>query len=402
MNDLLNLQNELLKALVSGGGLRELAQQISTFLGKEVLVINPSHRILASTFEDIDFSEARLLKIVLGVPIPERTKVFLGEQEVEVLVCELSNSEKRLGFLLICEPGPDENNPIKRFVQQARAAFIIELQKQEQLLESSRHYKEAFLFDLLYGNMEDPADVITRGRFWGWELHLPHVSAVFELEDFELYSSDLDLLNILSEIVHTVTVSLDKRAIVFQRNEEVVLIQPVENKNHREKKAYFNMIIQKVKALSKEHLSSRIIRVGVGKEYANPTELFRSYQEAKVASKLGNLLQDQNHTPFFIDLGIERILYNHDRQELEEFYKEMLNPLEQFDKSQKNELMETLEKYIMNHCDMKETAEALFLHPNTLRYRLKRIEEVLDIEVKDFDTILSLMVAFKIKYLKKL
>lgn len=101
-------------------------------------------------------------------------------------------------------------------------------------------------------------------------------------------------------------------------------------------------------------------------------------------------------------MGIARILYNHDRQELEAFYGETLEALEQYDKSQKNELMETLEKYIANRCDLKETAEALFLHPNTLRYRLKRIEEVLEIDIKDFDTILSFMVAFKIKYLQKL
>lgn len=401
-NELLNFQNELLNKLVSGGGLKELAQQISTFSKKEVLIINPSHRILSSTISNEDFSEGKLLKIVTTGPLPERTRVFIGEQEVEVLVTELRNSEKRLGFLLICEPGVDVGSQMRTMAQQARVACILELQKQEELIEHGRHYKEAFLFDLLYGNMEDSTDIIARGEFWGWNFKLPHVVAVFELEDFELYSTDLHLLEILCEIIQTVVESLDKRAIIFQKNEEVILVLPVENKNHREKKAYFNMIIQKVRALREEHLTSRRVRVGVGKEYTNSTELFRSYQEAKVASKLGSLLQDQNHTPFFIDLGVERIIYNHDRQELEGFYRETLGSLEQYDKSQKNELMETLEKYIANRCDMKETAEALFLHPNTLRYRLKRIEEVLEIDIKDFDIILSYMVAFKIKYLQKL
>jgi sugar diacid utilization regulator len=401
MNELLDFQNKLLKELVSGGGLRELVQQISTFLRRDVLIINPTHRILASTLANSDLSEGRLLKIAMTVPIQERTTAFLGGKEVEVLVSELNNSKKRLGFLLIYEPGLDEDSQIKNVALQARATCSIELQKQEELLEQSRQYKEAFLFDLLYGNMEDPADIITRGKVWGWDLHLSHVAAVFELEDFEFYSSDLQLLKILCEIVQTVTESLDQTAIVFQKNEEVILILPVENKNSHEKKAYFNMIIQKIKALSEEHLPSRIVRVGVGKEYTNPTEIFRSYQEAKVASKLGSLLQERSHTPFFIDLGIERIIYNHDRQELEEFYKETLEPLVEYDKSQKNELMETLEKFLVNRCEMKETAEALFLHPNTLRYRLKRIEEVLEIDIKDFDTVLSLMVAFKIKHLKK-
>lgn len=298
MDELLNFQNELLDKLVSGGGLRELAQHISTFLKKEVLIINPSHRVLVSTISNEDFSQGKLLKMAMVVPIPDRTKIFIGEQEVEVLVCELSNAEKRWGFLLVCEPGLDENSQIKTVAHQARVACVLELQKQEELLESNRQYRDAFLFDLLYGNMDDPAEIITRGKFWGWDLQLPQVVAVFELEDFELYSTDRHLLKILCEIVQTVIEALDMKAILFQKNEEVVLALPLENKDYHEGKAIFKMIINKMRALSEEHLNSREVRVGIGKKYTNPTELFRSYQEAKVASKLGSLLNDQNHTSF--------------------------------------------------------------------------------------------------------
>lgn len=400
-DELLNFQNELLNKLVAGGGPRELTKHISILLKKEVLITNPSHRVLGSTIANEDFSVGKLLNVLISAITPGRAIVSSGEQEVEAVIIELSNSVKRFGFLLICEPGLDEENKIKILAHQARAACVLELQKQEELLENSRQYRDAFLFDLLYGNIEENADIITRGEIWGWNLKLPHVVAVFELDGFEPYSEDLQLVKLLHEIVQMVTQPLEKKAILMQKNEEVVLVLPVENKKRHGNKDYLNMIIKQVIAQAEEHLTSRIVQVGVGREYANPSEIFRSYQEAKVALKLGSLLPDQNHTPFFMDLGVARILYNHDRQELIEFYQETLGDLEQYDKLQKNELMETLEKFVSHRCDLKETADSLFLHPNTLRYRLKRIEEIMKIDMKDFDTILLLMVAFKIRYLIK-
>ena len=61
--------------------------------------------------------------------------------------------------------------------------------------------------------------------------------------------------------------------------------------------------------------------------------------------------------------------------------------------------METLEAYINHGCDLKATAKALFLHPNSLRYRLKKIEEVLERDLEDLETKVDLVVAFKIKKL---
>lgn len=401
-DELLNFQNELLNKLVSGGGLRELAKQITTLLKREVLITNPSQRILASTSSKEDFSEGKLLRIANVDPISSRSIVTTGEQEVEVFGIDLSNSEKRLGFLLICEPGADEDRKIEILGHQARMACVLELQKQEELLESKRQHRDSFLFDLLYGNIEENKDIITMGEIWGWDLKIPQVVTVFELEDFEPYSADLHVVEIILEIVQSVLQHQDKKAILMKKNEEVVLILPMEDQSRRGSKAYMNMLLSQMKAQLEGRLNQRKVRVGVGRDYADPTEIFRSYQEAKVALKLGYLLQEHNRTPFFIDLGVERILYNHEHQELKDFYQETLGDLEHYDKSQKNELMETLEKYVSHRFDLKETADALFLHKNTLRYRLKKIEEILQIDMEDFNEILSLMVAFKIKYLQKL
>jgi sugar diacid utilization regulator len=330
--------------------------------------------------------------------------VTTEEQVIEVISLELRNTEKKLGFLLICEPGADEDRRIELLSYQAKVACILELQKREELLENKRQYRDAFLFDLLYGNIEESKDIISAGEIWGWNLNLPQTVTVFEIEDFEPYSEDIQLVKLIFDIVHSVLQQqdYDKRAILMQKDEEVVLILPINHQNRRDNQAYMNMLLNQIKAQAEARLNERKVRIGVGRDYAEPSEIYRSYQEAKVALKLGYLLQGDDQSPFFIDLGVERILYNHDLQELKEFYRETLEELEQYDKSQKNELMETLESFIFHRCDLKKTADALFLHKNTIRYRLKKVEEILKINMEDFNEILFLMIAFKIKYLKKL
>ncbi|MGI1659638.1 MAG: PucR family transcriptional regulator [Desulfitobacterium sp.] len=395
----LQLQNELLNTLVIGGGLKELTASLSRFMGKEVIISNPTHRILESTLAGESFKQEQFLEVLpLNPRVPGRVQILAGEEQLEALVVELSRNRKRLGFLYICHPGTDEDNRLKILIHQARNVCVLELQKLDEIQESNRQYRDAFLFDLLYGNMEENEDIISRAKIWDWDLSLPHIVTVFELEDYEAYSQDHYLVSTLQDIVQAVTLPLDKEAIHLAKNEEVILVLPAEEKKRRDYKAYLNMVVNQVLAQVEERLASRVVRVGVGRKYDQPSEIFRSYQEAKVAVKLSALLKGKGPATYFRELGVDRILYNHDKQELIEFQREMLAELEAHDKHN-TELLDTLESYLTHHCDLKATANDLFLHTNSLRYRLKRIEEILDMDLEDFDTIVSLVIAYKIKHL---
>lgn len=395
----LDLQNKLLNTLILGGGLRELINKASAILGHDLFFTNPTQRIMVSSNTKNPFIEGTVITVTsLTPPVPGRVQIHIEDESLEALALELSHSNKRLGFLFLTQPGEDQDNRLKILFHQVRNLFVLELQKQAEIEANNRQYGDAFLYDLLYGNMEEDGDIIARGKTWGWDLSLPHVVCVFELMDYESYSQDHYLIRHLLESVELVLAPLTKSYMLMDKNEEVILILPMTETKRRDKKAYLEMLINQVLGKAESLLASREIRVGIGHKYEKPSELFRSYQEAKVAVKLGRLIQDKGPCVHFGELGIERILYSHDKQELQEFYLEVLAELENHDK-QKNELMETLEKYLVNNFDIKATANALFLHPNSLRYRLKRIEEILDLDLEDFDVRVSLVIAFKIKHI---
>jgi sugar diacid utilization regulator len=396
--ELSDFQEKLLIELSSGRGLQGLVAKISAYSRKPIIVLNSSTRVLASSFAIQPKKE--FIEILEYNQKKNRISITLNDQKLEGLVFLVESNNLKLGSLLILDACLSDDF-IMQLGKAAALSCAAEIVKQNELLLFERQYKEAFIYELLYGNIENNQDIISQGEIWGWNLEYPHGVIVFELEEYEQYSSDFQLVKILFDIVSTKLGKIGKKPILLNKKGEIVVLLTIDKCSFQEQKTLIEMFVKKVINKAEEKVAPRIVRVGVGRIYDNPNEIFRSYQEAKVALELGRLLNMRLTIPCFGDLGLARILYNHDYQELQDFYQETLGNLEKYDKEQGSELLNSLEKYLLHRCELKTAADALFLHPNTLRYRLKKIEEILSLDLNEFDIKLNLMAAFKIKYLKK-
>jgi PucR family transcriptional regulator, purine catabolism regulatory protein len=76
-----------------------------------------------------------------------------------------------------------------------------------------------------------------------------------------------------------------------------------------------------------------------------------------------------------------------------EYYKDLLTPLRQYDHEHHGDLVKTLSTYLRHGGNSNRTASALFLHRNSLRYRLARIKALLDLDPDDPDARLALQIA---------
>jgi DNA-binding PucR family transcriptional regulator len=128
------------------------------------------------------------------------------------------------------------------------------------------------------------------------------------------------------------------------------------------------------------------IFIGIGNEYSDIMCFHRSYLEALEVIKAADLLGSQANIPYeFENLGIYRYLdfIATKNKELNYVNKELLL-LKEKDRDGKKEFLKTLEVYLLNDCKVKPTAEQLFIHPNTLNYRLKKILDYTSLDLKDF------------------
>lgn len=249
----------------------------------------------------------------------------------------------------------------------------LEFAKNNSILKAQREYKDAFIYDLIYSNFDSVKDILSRGEIWGWNLNQPHVVIVFNAEEYQDFTSDRHLIEIIYQIVEAELEKITEKPILMRKQGQIISIVPVsKNLSLKENKTSIKKWAEKTLSAMSVRVVNRKIGIGIGRMYSSPSDIFRSFQESKVALELGRLIEKQSRIYFFADLGFIRILYSHDQQELREFYSETLGELDCPDNDQDKELMKTLEEYIHHQFDLKSTAQSMFLHPNTLRYRLKK------------------------------
>jgi DNA-binding PucR family transcriptional regulator len=129
------------------------------------------------------------------------------------------------------------------------------------------------------------------------------------------------------------------------------------------------------------------IYIGIGNEYQQLLSLHTSYEEALEVVELTEKLGTQENVPYEYDkLGIFRYLdVINEKNKKSQYVNRNLQILRAKDKESQTELLKTLEYYLVNNCKLKPTAEQMFIHPNTLNYRMKQITELTTINFSDFN-----------------
>ena len=140
------------------------------------------------------------------------------------------------------------------------------------------------------------------------------------------------------------------------------------------------------------------LRIGVGNSKAYLDEVKKSRNEASAALRAAEVSGLKGKIFFYRDQGIYTLLSHvDDTRILDTYVEEKLGKLLQADELNDGNLSETLENYLNCSCNAKKTAEEIFLHRNTLNYRLKKIREILGCDLENLDTCLELKLAFLIR-----
>ena len=140
------------------------------------------------------------------------------------------------------------------------------------------------------------------------------------------------------------------------------------------------------------------LRIGVGNSKAYLDEVKKSRNEASAALRAAEVSGLKGKIFFYRDQGIYTLLSHvDDTRILDTYVEEKLGKLLQADELNDGNLSETLENYLNCSCNVKKTAEEMFLHRNTLNYRLKKIREILGCDLENLDTCLELKLAFLIR-----
>lgn len=188
----------------------------------------------------------------------------------------------------------------------------------------------------------------------------------------------------------------DEKLLILPQTGSILVLIPVQDGGINRIKETVLRIIERAE---KECKSPLCAGIGNSKEYL--TEIRESRSEAAAAARMASSYATGREMArkvlFFKEMGVYTLLSHIDSQKVMDDYVEIhIGKLIQADELHKGNLCETLEQYLNCSCNAKKTAEEMFVHRNTLNYRLKKISEILNCDFEELEDCLELKLAFKI------
>ena len=180
--------------------------------------------------------------------------------------------------------------------------------------------------------------------------------------------------------------------LVLPQAGSILVLIPVSQLDEGQIRDILTRIIERVQREQGAHLC-----VGVGNSTAYLDEVKHSRNEASAAIRAASVTNMQGRIFFYKDQGVYTLISHvDDTRVLDEYVEEQIGKLLRYDEINAGNFSETLENYLEYNCNAKRTAEAMFIHRNTLNYRLKKIGELLNCDFEDLDKCLALKLAFLI------
>ena len=135
--------------------------------------------------------------------------------------------------------------------------------------------------------------------------------------------------------------------------------------------------------------------IGIGTPARHIRELADRYKEAQVAIDVGKVFEPDKTIIHYENLGIGRLIYQLPTTLCEMFLAEVFkkNPIDALD----YETLYTINKFFENNLNVSETSRKLFVHRNTLVYRLEKIKKLTGLDLREFDHAIIFKVALMVK-----
>lgn len=281
-----------------------------------------------------------------------------------------------LGVLALEDPEATADEHTMFALDHAQRSLTQELAHMRELAEVELRLRRQLIDDLLEGT--DETSAYARAEAVGHDLQRTHYVVVVHWPSNAATSS-------FTRAVEQATATTATRPLITRRGDRMVLLTETSPDDDA------------VYAALAHELGTTDVAIGVSTRCDSPDGIPRCYQEALRALEVRQNSRQRSGTTFFEDLGLYRILGpGNDLRELEDFVREWLGQLIDYDAGHDTELVETLSRYFDCGGNYDDAAATLTVHRSTLRYRLQRIREISDRDLADVDTRLNLQVATRV------
>ena len=342
----------LSEAIESGAGLPAVARAAGAALGASVALIDRSSAVLA----------------VAASSSAEESKLLSGGDDIGRL--ELRVADAIVGELRFRGRG---GNPSPMLTRMVSTLLALELERSRAPEWASDEAAGEFVRAVLARKVTDRGDIVARAGELGSKVEAGAgvilARAAPRAAQTEDWRSRV-LVVALRALRAASTGAIAELREIGDRA-EVSTIVPLAGEPALERSA------QALKRELAASLPGFHVTIARSRWVADPSDIFRAGQEALLAANVAEA--DGIELLAFEDTGAYRLLLpamSEDPDELQRFYDETVAPLAAYDDQYETDLVTTIEAYLENDGNVTPTADYLFTHRHTVRYRLERVKEL--------------------------
>ena len=137
------------------------------------------------------------------------------------------------------------------------------------------------------------------------------------------------------------------------------------------------------------------VRVSYGTIVNDIKGVSKSYKEANMALDVGKIFYADKTVIAYSTLGIGRLIYQLPINLCEMFIDEVFGG--ELSEEIDEEILNTIDKFLENSLNVSETSRQLYIHRNTLVYRIEKLEKATGMDVRNFDDALSFKIAMMVR-----
>lgn len=420
------INRRLADVAVNGGGLVAIAQKLSDALGTPVIIEDAGWERLTARmpYRIVHLFNCEML-------ITQLTGAFVSQYREAGLLAELEQGHPVIwtGFpksgvkaraiapifvdkqiqgyisVLSLEGPPSELQILS--CEQAAIVAALEISKERAVEQTRFRMERDILKELISSQVEAPELMRRRIGVLGWDLDRPAVVFAVEFscspkEALCIASLEPQQLDGFKQKIvrklKTVLGQTDPQVVMTFVNDSNLAVIANPNDSETPSKESSQHLVGEIKRILKEIHPEMTIKVGVGSLSRQITDIPRSFSQARQALRVGTAMMPEADEYYYEDLGLYKLLFElAGTRELQDFCQENLEPLLEYDRKNNTDFYETLDRYLESNGSVRQTADELYIHRNTLGYRLKRIEEILSQDLSDSETRLKLLLALRIR-----
>jgi len=262
-----------------------------------------------------------------------------------------------------------------------------------------------FMNEVIFGNEKITTGTINKAVIYGYNSKKCYHSLVVDIDDFKVYIKKNNIIEEreieelkthVQHLIDSIMFKHNKKALYMIQSDSFINLVPMyKGKNNRDEIIH---IAKEIKLLINERIKGLTVSIGLGggtTEIKYFSKIVFSAQKALDISKRNNKI---DYVSDYKKTGVYRLFFDiNNYDEMRNLYEETLYKLEKYDTKNSSNLLETLEMYLEKHRNIGLSAEFLYIHRNTMKYRINRIEEILGCDLKDDNIIFQITLCIKIK-----